>query len=98
MGVLAWMRQAHRVRGQIDPFETLELQTRLGRLAAELRVLDDPGNRRFGTAHRIRAVQEAYERTLDDACRLIGVVVDPGRGAAHRLLAETALQERGWTW
>lgn len=97
MGVLAWIRQTPRVR-EVDPFQTLEMQARLARLASELRALDDPGNRRFGTAHRIRAVQEAYERTLDDACRLIGEVVDPGRGAAHRLLAETVLQERGWVW
>lgn len=87
-----------RDRPTPDPFEALELQSRLQRLSCELRSLDSPTNTRFGSAHRIRAVQEAYERTLDDACRLAGATVDPGRGPAHRLLAETALAERGWTW
>lgn len=81
-----------------DPFETLAVQSRLSRLAGELRAIDDPGNRRFGAWHHARAAQEAYERTLDDACRLAGVDVEPGRGPSHRLLAEAALESAGWRW
>lgn len=98
MGRLGRLLRAPRDRDEPDPFQTLELQTRLARLAAELRALDSPGAARYALAHRVRAVQDAYEHTLDDACRLIGVTVDPGRGTAHRLLAEAALAERGWRW
>ncbi len=81
-----------------DPFETLELQARLSRLSQEVRRLDAAGHGRIGTWHHLRAAQEAYERTLDDACRLAGIEIEPGRGVAHRLLAEAALAERGWRW
>ena len=81
-----------------DPFETLLVQERLARLSGELAQLDHPGNRRFGSWHHVRAAQEAYERTLDDACRLAGLHVEHGRGPAHRLLAEVTLQEAGWRW
>ncbi len=84
--------------GECDPFETLRVQERLSRLAGELRVLDDPERRLFGSWHHVRAAQEAYERTLDDACRLAGIDVEPGRGTAHRLLAEALLQSHGWRW
>lgn len=81
-----------------DPFQTLALQARLSRLAAELARLDAPAERGFARGHHLRAALEAYERTLDDACRLAGVPVEHGRGPAHRLLAEARLAERGWTW
>lgn len=89
-----WLRGATRA----DPFATLAMQQRLGRLAAQLRAIDDPANRGLGAWHRAVAVQEAYERTLDDACEMAGIPVEPGRGAAHRLLAETALESAGWRW
>lgn len=81
-----------------DPFLTLELQTRLARLSAELRGLDVRRTGRLGSWHHTRAAQEAYERTLDDACALAGLPVEPGRGHAHRLLAEASLQSAGWRW
>lgn len=89
-----WLREV----GGADPFETLAVQSRLSRLAAELRALDDPHTRTFGTWHHARAALEAYERTLDDACRLAGLAVEPGRGPAHRLVAEAALETAGWRW
>lgn len=98
MSVLGRLRLLQRARDVPDPFETLELQSRLGRLAAELHRLDSSTERRFARGHHLRAAMEAYERTLDDACRLAGLPVEPGRGPAHRLLAETALQQRGWAW
>jgi hypothetical protein len=84
--------------GECDPFETWQIQERLSRLAAELTELDGRGTRQYGLWHHVRAAQEAYERTLDDACRLAGVEVEPGRGTAHRLLAEAALHNHGWRW
>jgi hypothetical protein len=81
-----------------DPFETLQLQARLSRLAAELARLDSHGERGFARGHHLRAALEAYERTLDDACRFAGLPVEPGRGAAHRLIAETRLAACGWRW
>lgn len=83
---------------KVDPLQTLELQQRLSRLATELRVLDSHGGPGWAAGHHVRAAQEAYERTLDDACRLAGIEVEPGRGTAHRLLAETELQNHGWDW
>lgn len=82
----------------VDPFDTLAVQQRLSRLAGELRALDTQDRLRMGGWHRVRAVQDAYERTLDDACRLAGIEVEDGHGIAHRLLAEAALEARGWRW
>jgi hypothetical protein len=96
-GLARWLPSFARPR-QADPFVTLEMQQRLSRLAAELRELDRPDRLRMGGWHKVRAAQEAYERTLDDACRLAGLDVEPGRGAAHRLLAEAALESCGWRW
>lgn len=97
MGVLGRLRLTPRSRLP-DPFETLQLQTRLSRLAEELVRLDSPTDRRFARGHHLTAAMEAYERTLDDACALAGIRVEPGRGPAHRLLAETALHQHGWRW
>lgn len=91
----AWVRD--RPTGP-DPFLTLELQTRLARLETELTGLDVGGTRPFGSWHHIRAAREAYERTLDDACELAGLPVEPGRGPVHRLLAEAMLHNAGWRW
>lgn len=91
----AWVRSSG---GGADPFVTLAVQQRLSRLARELAELDQHSGRRFGVWHHVRAAQEAYERTLDDACRLAGLPVEPGRGAAHRLIAESALESAGWRW
>lgn len=85
-------------RGGPDPFQVLELQHRLTRLARELHELDRDDGTQFARAHHARAALLAYEDTLDEACRLIGHPVEPGGGAAHRLLAEAGLREAGWTW
>jgi hypothetical protein len=97
--VLAKLRPSWvRGSGRADPFATLEIQERLSRLSQEMKALDDPTYRRFGGWHHARAAQEAYERTLDDACRLAGLPVEVGRGPAHRLLAEANLESAGWRW
>jgi hypothetical protein len=96
--VLSRLLPSRLRRPTTDPFATLALQQRLARLAAELRALDGADRLRMGGWHRVTALQEAYERTLDDACRLAGIEVDEGRGVAHRLLAEAALEAQGWRW
>jgi hypothetical protein len=83
-----------------DPFVALTLQHRLSRLAAECAALDSGGDQRFARGFHLHAALAAYERTLLEACQLADVPIepDPSAPAATRLLAETLLRERGWTW
>lgn len=81
-----------------DPFETLELQARLSRLAHEIDTLGRDGSTEFAVGHHSQAAVLAYDRTLDDACRLVGLPVPEGNGAGHRLLAEATLLQAGWRW
>jgi hypothetical protein len=84
-------------RSTVDPFSALEVQmalTRVERLIADLQ-RDD---RRFARAHHLYSAVAAYDRLLDEACRLAGVPVPEGRGDTRRLLAEVELRARGWTW
>jgi hypothetical protein len=55
-----------------DPFDTLRLQTRLGHLAGEIRRIET-APRVYARAHRLMAVEAAYDDLLDEACRLAGV-------------------------
>lgn len=87
-------------RHAIDPFVTLELQARLTRLAREL---DDMGTGRtplFALAHHAEAATRAYEMTLAEACRLIGVPVPepPVPRESRILLMAAELWRAGWTW
>lgn len=108
----SWLRSAgHRAavarrrrRAGPDPWETLAIQVRLGELARELRtVTDDPGL--YARAHHWRAVQDAYDAMLRDACRVAGLTVAdrPLRADEHvsedeRLREELELSARGWSW
>lgn len=91
---------SRRHAGHPDPFVTLELQSRLGRLAHEL---DDMASGRrpcFALAHHAEAATRAYEATLAEACHLVGAP-DPAHGtprAARVLLMEAELARAGWTW
>jgi hypothetical protein len=80
-----------------DPFATLELQLRLGRLSSELDELARPSGT-FALAHHATAAILAYDATLVEACRLIGAAVPEGRGPAQRLLMEATLANAGWSW
>jgi len=82
----------------VDPFRTLELQTRLSRLSREIELLDREPTPRFAMGHHARAAIKAYDQTLAEACRLQGLPVPQGEGATDRLLAEAALLQAGWTW
>jgi hypothetical protein len=80
-----------------DPFETLTIQTRLTRLAGELNRLEQDGGK-WARAHHLNAAQAAYDRLLSDACGLLEIPLPDGTPPVRRLLAETELRSRGWTW
>ncbi|HVN13927.1 MAG TPA: hypothetical protein VMT69_17685 [Kineosporiaceae bacterium] len=84
-------------RSTVDPFSALEVQLALGRVE---RLIDDlqRDHRRFARAHHLYSAIAAYDRLLDEACRLAGVPVQEGAGDSRRLLAEVELRARGWTW
>ena len=81
-----------------DPFDTLRLQTRLGHLAGEIRRVESA--RIYAKAHRLMALEAAYDDLLDEACRLAGVCeeADLKRGEEKRWLEEQELASRGWSW
>ena len=82
-----------------DPFDTLRLQTRLGELAGEIRRVEATP-RVYAKAHRLMALEAAYDDLLDEACRLAGVPgeADLERGEQKRWLEEQELATRGWSW
>jgi hypothetical protein len=83
-----------------DPFLTLETQLRLGRLAGQLRILDE-SEHRFGNRRRRRVTLAAYDETLEQACRLAGAprYRDPNDDPeVNRQMTELALGDRGWSW
>jgi hypothetical protein len=96
-------RLASRVRRrpstEPDPFDTLRLQTRLGELAGEIRRVQATP-RVYAKAHRLMALEAAYDDLLDEACRLAGVPgeADLQRGEEKRWLEEQELATRGWSW
>lgn len=80
-----------------DPFEALGVQMRLGRLAAEISRLEhDDG--RWARVHHLTAAQAAYDDVLIEACKLVGVPVQDAAAPVRRLLAESELRARGWSW
>ncbi|MDO8143433.1 MULTISPECIES: hypothetical protein [unclassified Isoptericola] len=113
LAVRSWLRSdAHhdavarrrRRRAGPDPLVTLAIQIRLGQLAEELRtVTEDPGL--YARAHHWRAVQDAYDAMLRDACRVAGLAVvdeplrpDERVSEDERLREELELSARGWSW
>src|SRR5262245_30296151 len=92
-------RLGRRTAPAADPFETLWLQTRLGHLASEIRRIES-APRIYAKAHRLMALEAAYDDLLDEACRLAGVPdqADLKRGEQKRWLEEQELATRGWSW
>ena len=82
-----------------DPFEVLRLQTRLGVVADQVRLLEGD-DRVYAKAARLRATQAAYDDLLEEACRLAGVPVqrEGRRREQERLREEVELASRGWSW
>lgn len=88
-----------------DPFVVLQLQLRLGVLAAQLRALE-ADSRVWGRAHRLSAAQAAYDALLAEACRMAGVDVLAAErrptavvpDEPERFREEMELASRGWSW
>ncbi|MFI7585728.1 hypothetical protein ACIB24_01490 [Spongisporangium articulatum] len=82
-----------------DPFEALRVQTRLGAVAEEIRVLH-VDEAVYARAARLEARSAAYDALLLEACALAGIPeqADGGRRADVRLRREVELAERGWSW
>jgi hypothetical protein len=92
-------RLRRRAVPEPDPFDTLRLQTRLGDLAGKIRRVEAAPHV-YAKAHRLMALEGAYDDLLDEACRLAGV---PGhddleRSEEKRWLEEQELASRGWSW
>ncbi|HEY0187894.1 MAG TPA: hypothetical protein VGC67_10435 [Cellulomonas sp.] len=82
-----------------DPFDALQVQTRLTIVAQHLQQLEaDP--HAWARAERIIASQLAYDALLAQACRMAGVEVVPRPQGDpwERLREEVELTARGWTW
>ncbi|MGW7684265.1 hypothetical protein ACWGID_26215 [Kribbella sp. NPDC054772] len=82
-----------------DPFDTLRLQTRLGHLSSKIRSVESTPHI-YARAHRLMALEAAYDDLLDEACRLAGVPGEPEqqRSEAKRWHEEQELAARGWSW
>jgi hypothetical protein len=93
---------AHRLRllppPPPDPFRTLEMQDRLSRLSRELVSLGNSRHQEFASGFHATAALLAYDRTLDEACQLAGLPAVEGSGLTHRIMAEAALSQAGWSW
>ena len=86
-----------RTRHEQDPMETLVVQWRLSRLAWEIRQLESDESR-WAKAHHLRAAELAYDDLLAEACGLAGVPVPVATAPVRRLIMESDLRFRGWTW
>ncbi|GAA3125865.1 hypothetical protein JOF29_006299 [Kribbella aluminosa] len=82
-----------------DPFDTLRLQTRLGTVSTKIRSIESTPHI-YARAHRLMALEAAYDDLLDEACRLAGCPDPPDtkRSEAKRWEEEQALAARGWSW
>jgi hypothetical protein len=81
-----------------DPFDTLRLQTRLGTLSTKIRRVEATPHV-YAKAHRLMALEAAYDDLLDEACRLAGVPdPDAKQPEEKRWQEEQELASRGWSW
>ncbi|HEY5516145.1 MAG TPA: hypothetical protein VIK12_08055, partial [Pengzhenrongella sp.] len=82
-----------------NPFEVLRVQTRLGVVADEVRMLE-LNETVFARAHHLEATQAAYDALLAEACGLAGVATEPGgpNDELERFREEVELTSRGWSW
>jgi hypothetical protein len=91
-------RRVGHGRREPDPFATLELQNRLTRLSRELDTLASRPRQYFALAHHAEAATRAYEMTLAEACRLMGIPCPEGDRGNRVLLMEADLARAGWSW
>lgn len=80
-----------------DPFEALQVQTRLATVSTHIRELRTADS--AAKAHKLVAAQAAYDDLLLEACRIADVqgVSGPYDDEA-RWQVEQQLAEHGWTW
>ncbi len=97
-------RAAERLRGRraapdVDPFDALWVQERLGKVADHVRALE-LDEHLYARAERIIASQLAYDQLLREACVLAGVEVEEHAlgDPAERFRKEVELTSRGWSW
>ena len=92
-------RLGRPVEPEADPFETLRLQSRLGHLAAKIQRVESAPHI-YAKAHRLMALEAAYDDLLAEACRLAGVpgTTEIERGEQRRWHEEQELATRGWSW
>jgi hypothetical protein len=93
--------RCRRRRAVHNPFDALQVQSRLGAVADEILRLELDHKGVYAKAHRMRATQKAYDDLLAEACRMAGV--EPAdretRGnPQERLREEMELAARGWSW
>lgn len=89
-----WDRLRQWGRTDTGALVTLELQSQLARLAAEVNRADR--HRGFAGAHHALAASYAYEYTLRRALSHAGGELDHPAGDIVGL--ELDLSSRGWTW
>jgi hypothetical protein len=92
--MITWIR---RRREDFDPFRALEVQSSLARIERTLASVE-ADDLRFAKAHHLRALRNAYDLLLDEACVLAAVHELPDSGPLRRVVAEAELGSRGWTW
>ncbi|WP_129669724.1 hypothetical protein [Phytoactinopolyspora endophytica] len=80
-----------------DPFDTLTVQYRLTRVAAEIKVLERDG-RRWARGFHLVAATAAYDGLLCDAARMSGVPIPDADPPVRRLILEPELRRIGWNW
>ncbi len=97
--VAARLRRGDPMPPAPDPFDALQVQTRLTIVAEHLQRLEADVHG-WARAERIIASQLAYDALLAEACRLAGVeVLARAKGDPwERLREEVELAARGWTW
>jgi hypothetical protein len=87
----------HVRRNDVNPFSALEVQISLSRVDAHIAALLDDESR-FARGHHLIAARMAYDKLLDQACRLAGVTDLPEDKDVRRVIAEAELRNRGWSW
>lgn len=77
----------------------LELRDRLRRLSAELDTLAAEPVSRFAAAHHAEAATRAFEATLAESCRALGIAPPMNDDRTARIVVmEAELVRAGWTW
>ncbi|AYY11460.1 hypothetical protein EF847_00700 [Actinobacteria bacterium YIM 96077] len=80
-----------------DPFDTLAIQYRLSRVAAEIHTLENT-RRCWARGFHLVAATTAYDGLLCDAARMAGVPIPDTEPRVRTLMLEAELRRLGWHW